>query len=59
VNTASITVAARELHTWTKYRGADPEVNINANAGTTGGNFFEQGIIPPLSRFTASLNITF
>ena len=60
VNTASITLAARELHTWTKYRGADPELNINPNAGSTSfGNFFEQGIIPPLSRFTASLNITF
>jgi len=58
VNTASITVAGRELHTWTKYRGADPEVNINANAGVS-GTYFEQGIIPPLSRFTASLNITF
>jgi TonB-dependent SusC/RagA subfamily outer membrane receptor len=60
VNTASVTLAARELHTWTKYRGADPEVNINANSGSTAiGAFFEQGIIPPLSRFTASLNITF
>jgi len=58
VNTASITLAARELHTWTKYSGADPEVNINANAGVA-GTYFEQGIIPPLSRFTASLNITF
>ena len=58
VNTASITVAARELHTWTKYRGVDPEVNINANAGVS-GTYFEQGILPPLSRFTASLNITF
>ncbi len=58
VNTASITLAARELHTWTSYRGPDPEVNINSNGGVA-GTYFDQGILPPLSRFTASLNITF
>jgi TonB-dependent SusC/RagA subfamily outer membrane receptor len=58
VTTASVTLAARELHTWTKYRGPDPEVNINANGGVS-GTYFDQGLLPPLSRFTASLNITF
>jgi TonB-linked SusC/RagA family outer membrane protein len=58
VTTASITLAARELHTWTHYRGPDPEINYNANAGVPGINF-DQGVLPPLSRITASLNITF
>lgn len=58
VRTASFTLAARELHTWTHYRGPDPEINYNANAGVAGINF-DQGILPPLSRITASLNITF
>jgi TonB-linked SusC/RagA family outer membrane protein len=46
VSQASITVAGRELHTWTKFTGSDPE-----NAG--------QAIVPPLSRFTATLNLRF
>ncbi|MEP7067557.1 MAG: TonB-dependent receptor, partial [Gemmatimonadota bacterium] len=58
ITTASITLAARELHTWTHYKGPDPEINYNANAGVPGINF-DQGILPPLSRITASLNITF
>ena len=63
VRTASFTLAARELHTWTHYKGPDPEINYNANAGGTNnspqGQNFDQGILPPLSRITASLNITF
>jgi TonB-dependent SusC/RagA subfamily outer membrane receptor len=63
IRTASFTLAARELHTWTKYRGPDPEINYNASAGnaTNGpiGQNFDQGVLPPLSRITASLNITF
>ena len=43
---ASITVSGTELHTWTKFTGLDPENN-------------GQAIIPPLSRFTATLNIRF
>jgi len=43
---ASINLAGRELHTWTKYDALDPENN-------------GQAILPPLSRFTATLNIRF
>jgi TonB-linked SusC/RagA family outer membrane protein len=43
---ASFTLAARELATWTNFRGLDPE-----NGG--------QAITPPLTRITASLNVTF
>jgi TonB-dependent SusC/RagA subfamily outer membrane receptor len=63
VRTASFTLAARELHTWTHYRGPDPEINYNVNSGNAaagpGNQNFDQGILPPLSRITASLNITF
>jgi TonB-linked SusC/RagA family outer membrane protein len=63
VRTASFTLAARELHTWTHYRGPDPEINYNATAGNAAagvaGQNFDQGVLPPLSRITASLNITF
>lgn len=43
---ASFTLAARELATWTSFRGLDPE-----NSG--------QAVTPPLSRVTATLNVTF
>ena len=41
----SLTVAGRELHTWTKYRGLDPEISG-----------FEQATTPPLQRFIVTLN---
>jgi hypothetical protein len=53
----SLTVAARELHTWTDYNGPDPEVNSN-NAATT-AVIQDQGLIPPLSRLIATLNVRF
>jgi TonB-linked SusC/RagA family outer membrane protein len=52
---ASLTLAARELHTWTKYRGIDPEVNAN-NAATT-ATTQDQALVPPLTRFIATFNI--
>ena len=53
----SITVAARELGIRTNYRGPDPEVSATVNGTSIGG--VDQGIIPPLSRLTATLNFTF
>ena len=52
---ASITLAARELHTWTKYKGPDPEVNANnpATSSATG----DQALVPPLMRLIATFNI--
>jgi hypothetical protein len=52
---ASFTIAARELALWTKYGGADPEVNL-FNTGLTAG---DQAVMPPLSRIVATLNLTF
>jgi len=50
---ASFTIAARELHTWTRYKGLDPESQDN-NSTT-----HDQGVVPPLSRLLASINFTF
>lgn len=55
VQHASFTIAARELALWTKYKGPDPEVNLNP----TGLIAADQGVVPPLSRFVATLNLTF
>jgi len=53
---ASITLAGRELHTWTKYKGIDPESVVpSANFGT---GAIEQAVTPPLTRFVATLNLT-
>lgn len=50
------TLSARELRTWTNYRGADPEVSSNAQTSLGG---VDQGVIPPLSRLTATFKLTF
>ena len=53
----SLTLAARELALWTDYTGPDPEVNrynISDNF-----NLQDQGIVPPLSRLIATLNVRF
>lgn len=52
---ASVTLAARELALWSKYGGADPEVN-QVNTGLLAQ---DQAVMPPLSRIVATLNLTF
>ncbi|HEX6049975.1 MAG TPA: SusC/RagA family TonB-linked outer membrane protein, partial [Gemmatimonadaceae bacterium] len=53
----ALTVAARELALWTDYNGIDPEVNRYDIAGTA--LLQDQGIVPPLSRLIATLNVRF
>lgn len=50
------TVAGRNLYTWTKYRGFDPEVN-----STPDGNFGTSDFLtlPPNRTWTARVNVTF
>ena len=57
VSRAVVTVAGRELHTWTDYSGVDPEVNALASASNT--LTYDQGVIPPLSQLVATINLTF
>jgi hypothetical protein len=51
---ASITFAARELHTWTKYNGIDPESTTPASGAPLSA--IDQAVIPPLTRFVVTFN---
>ena len=51
VSGARFSLAGRNLHTWTSYRGMDPE---SRTGGTT-----DQALVPPLRRFVATLHLTF
>jgi hypothetical protein len=56
-NSASLTLAARELALWSNYNGPDPEasdINIATSSST-----HDQGTVPPLSRLIATFNVRF
>jgi hypothetical protein len=53
---ASITLAGRELRTWTDYRGIDPESNVNNAAATA--TTLDQAVTPNLMRFIATFNVS-
>ena len=54
---ATLTLAGRNLGTWTDYPGLDPEINeTGGSANFTQGEFNTQ---PPLRHLTARLNFTF
>lgn len=55
--TMDVRLAARNLHTWTSYRGLDPEVNLFAASTVSRGVDFADTPIP--RTFTASVNFTF
>lgn len=55
-STMSLTLSGRNLATWTKYSGFDPEVNQNAQANFTTADFLTS---PQVKFFTARLNLTF
>jgi TonB-linked SusC/RagA family outer membrane protein len=54
---ATLTVAGRNLHTWTDYPGLDPEASFLG--GIRGGNFsvFEQTTLPPLTQWVFGVNL--
>ena len=52
----SITGAARNLVTWTNYRGPDPEVNDIGQFNFSQADFLTQ---PPVRQFFARINVTF
>ena len=56
---ASVTLAGRNLHTWTDYTGLEPEAMFLG--GSRGGNFgaFEQTTLPQLTQWVASVNLAF
>lgn len=53
---ANLTLAGRNLHTWTKYSGLDPEVNANAQANFSTADFLTA---PQVRYFTARLALSF
>ena len=55
VSGLSLTLAGRNLHTWTNYTGFDPEVNEAGQANFTTADFLTQ---PPVRYYTARVNIT-
>jgi hypothetical protein len=52
---ASFTLAARELHTWTKFHGLDPEAYYYLSTSPINGS--DQAILPPLSRIIGTFNL--
>jgi TonB-dependent starch-binding outer membrane protein SusC len=52
----NVTLAGRNLATWTKYSGTDPEVNIEGNADFTRADYMS---VPPTRRWVATVNVNF
>ena len=54
---ATVSLAGRELHTWTRYRGLDPEATYLG--GVRGGNYgnWEQNMLPQLSRVVLAVSL--
>lgn len=53
---ASVTVAGRNLKTWTDYTGLDPELNFSAAANFSTADFLTQ---PPVRYWVTRVNLTF
>jgi hypothetical protein len=50
----SLTLAGRNLGTWTKYKGLDPEINENGGLNFQTDEFLSQ---PPVRTYTARLDL--
>jgi len=56
-STLSFTLTGRNLHTWTKYKGVDPEVINGLDVGQfSTADFLTQ---PPVRYFIGRVNVTF
>jgi TonB-dependent starch-binding outer membrane protein SusC len=56
IDGARLTIAGRNLMTWTKYSGYDPEVNTSGQADFTTADYHNQ---PPVRFFTTRIDINF
>ena len=56
VDRATVTVAGHNLKVWTKYGGADPEVNFN---GVSTFNRNDSWTVPMTRRYSASLSVNY
>jgi hypothetical protein len=57
VSNLSLTIAGRNLRTWTDYPGLDPEVNETGSAANYTQNEF--GSQPQIRYWTARINVNF
>jgi hypothetical protein len=55
-NALSLTLAGRNLATWTDYKGLDPEVTSTPNQNFSTSDFLT---LPPVRYLTARINMTF
>ena len=54
---ASISLAGRNLHTWTKYDGLDPEASFQG--GSRGFGQWEQDVTPQLMQFVTTIHLSY
>lgn len=52
----SLTLAGRNLHTWTNYRGFDPEVNATGTSNLNAQEFYS---VPPARSLVARIDVNF
>jgi TonB-linked SusC/RagA family outer membrane protein len=60
-NSMAITMSARNLHTWTRYTGLDPESSLAASNGTgsNSGNALDQSEFPQLAQFLVTFRLAY
>ncbi|MBX6363890.1 MAG: SusC/RagA family TonB-linked outer membrane protein [Gemmatimonadetes bacterium] len=56
---ASITVAARNLYTWTKWTSLEPEASFLGGSRGGGSAQWEQNVTPQLAQFVTTVNVSF
>lgn len=56
---ASISIAGRNLHTWTNYPGMEPEASFLGGSRGGGSAQWEQNVTPQLAQFVTTLNLSF
>jgi hypothetical protein len=56
---ASINLAGRNLYTWTKYPGLEPEASFLGGSRGGGSAQWEQNVVPQLRQFVATVNFGF
>ncbi|MGH7459217.1 MAG: TonB-dependent receptor domain-containing protein [Longimicrobiaceae bacterium] len=54
---ATLTVAGRNLYTWTDYPGLEPEASFMS--GSRGDGLWEQNVLPQMQQFVTTINFTF
>jgi hypothetical protein len=56
---ATFTLAGHNLKIWTKYGGADPEVNVDGPGGVSTFNRNDFWTVPQTRRYSAAIALTF